>query len=82
MSDHGGGEGRNGRGILGVEIGALALFIGWIFVREGAAPLAHAIGGEFTHGVPVVDLPFQLLSWAIDETFGDIRREMLGKEDR
>ncbi len=82
MSDHGGGGGRNGRGVVGMEFALLALFIGWILVREGAGPLAHAVGGEFGHGVPVVALPFQLLSWAIDETLGDIRREMLGKEDR
>ncbi|MDP9477228.1 MAG: hypothetical protein M3R38_16375 [Actinomycetota bacterium] len=78
MSQHDKGGHQGGPGL---EVALVGVLVAGLLLREGAAPLADAMGHELASGVPFVDLPFRFVAWVWDAVVGDLTRDLLGEGD-
>ncbi len=65
----------------GLEVAFVGVLVAGLVLREGAAPLADAMGHELASGLPFVDLPFRFVAWVWDAVVGDLTRDLLGEGD-
>ena len=78
MSQYDKGDHHGGPGL---EVALVGLLVAGLVLREGAGPLADALGHELASDVPFIDLPFKFVAWVWDAVVGDVMRELLGKGD-